>query len=131
MSSLELQQNSHRGNRQNMPLKITREHFVEGSAFPEDEILKMVDYAPLLDQALSVLLHNELRCGNKIRQVAMDWPETGSVFVVLDRRFVGRYQHETFEYVETNDPHYWFAEYNTKHRPLHSVCCLWNEPVGI
>ncbi|SDD85440.1 hypothetical protein SAMN04487996_102350 [Dyadobacter soli] len=104
---------------------------IEGPPFPEDSVHKIVDYASLLDEALSVLLQNELQCGNKILEVAMDWPDTGSVFVLLKRRFVGHYQHDTFKYTEINDPHYWFAEYSTNHRPLHSVCCRWDEPLGV
>lgn len=112
-----------------MSVVITRDHFVERSTFPERDIRQMVSLALLLNESLSVLLHNELRCGNKIAEVAIDWPNTGSVFVLLERRFVGLYEHDTFQYLEVNDPHYWFAEYHSNHKPLHSVCCRWEEPL--
>ncbi|PSL30097.1 hypothetical protein CLV60_10439 [Dyadobacter jiangsuensis] len=107
------------------PLMLTRDHFTEHSSFTEVDLREMASLALKLNEHLSVLLHHELQCGNKIVQVAIDWPNPGSVFVLLDRRFAERYRHDTFEYLEVNDPHYWFAEYSCKHEPLHSVCCRW------
>ncbi len=112
-----------------MPLTLTEDHFVDRGPARRYSIRQMINYARSLDEPLSVLLQTELQCGNKILEVAIDWPDAGSIFILLNRRFVGSYQHETFEYRELDDPHYWFAEYATAHRPVHFVCCPWDNPM--
>ena len=66
-----------------------------------------------LNPALRSLLEAELSLGNSVVETAEDWPQPGSIFVMVGRPFLAR---ESLAPVgvlhrELHDPHYWKEEY--------------------
>ncbi len=62
---------------------------------------------------LNTILKAELGHGNHIVENS-HWPPKCVKLVILENKFSRRYDDQTLEFAEINDPHYWFAEYRTK-----------------
>ncbi len=77
-----------------------------------DEILKS-DQLIGLHRELIKILRAELRAGNSIREIGMDWPEPGGILVRLKKPF--QVAHDPLpaeiQFAQINDPHWWIAEY--------------------
>lgn len=70
-----------------------------------------------LSGKLKKILQAELRAGNTVVKASEgDWPEEGSVFVMLDKPFRTPIQRNSpgIAFTNVNDPHYWKAEYHDK-----------------
>lgn len=91
-----------------------------GLAIPTDKALVLLHQLP---PALQHILDEELKAGNKITDVGDSYPDPGSVFVTLSKRFTGSYKNSGVEYTLTNDPHYWYADYSTRDQPRHMLIC--------
>lgn len=66
-----------------------------------------------LQESLRVLLQAEQSLGNTVVETAEDWPQMGSIFVMLERPFLAQSSvlPEGIVFREVNDRHYWKAEY--------------------
>jgi hypothetical protein len=73
---------------------------------------------------LKPVLEAELKAGNSICETSKGWPLADTIMIFLAQpfkapRFTGD---EQVEYIDTNDPHYWKAEYRDK-RTGHVLAC--------
>lgn len=65
--------------------------------------------------ALRVILDAELDAGNEVIESSTGWPEPDSVFVRLKQPFLSTPPPSSeVEYAESNDPHWWKAEYRSR-----------------
>lgn len=73
---------------------------------------------------LRQILESELAAGNEIGDCSRGWPEKASVIVALKKPFrkVTEARPAGVEYRVIGDPHWWNAEYSTKH-PSHLLTC--------
>lgn len=82
---------------------------------------KKVDYLLIneLSNAMKEILDNELKCGNKIKEIYKgrftNTPDD-SIFIFLEYPFKAEIKNdlESVVYRNINDRHYWKAEYNDK-----------------
>jgi len=72
---------------------------------------------------LQTILDAELKAGNQVLEASRDWPDAGSVFITLIKRFQKNSAvNESVQYNEENDPHYWHADYSCG-KPVHTLAC--------
>lgn len=77
-----------------------------------------------LREPLRALLQAELAVGNIVVETAEEWPQPGSIFVMLGKPFLARPAALPRGVVlrEINDPHYWKAEY-VDENSAHVLAC--------
>lgn len=76
-----------------------------------------------LHPALQKIVAAEVASGNRVVDVGIDWPDTGSVHVTLHRHFTGRHASQEAAFSLCDDPHYWHADYSTAEKPRHLLIC--------
>ena len=84
----------------------------------KDMISKKLDYSLIdeLSSDMKEILDNELKCGNKIKEIykgGFTNTSNDSIFIFLDYPFKAEIKHdlENVVYRNINDRHYWKAEY--------------------
>lgn len=85
----------------------------------KDILSKELDYSLIneLSNAMKEILDNELKCGNKIKEIYKgrftNTPDD-SIFIFLEYPFKAEIKNdlESVVYRNINDRHYWKAEYN-------------------
>lgn len=76
-----------------------------------------------LHPALQAIVAAEVASGNRVCDAGVDWPDTGSVHVTLDRYFDNRHACAQAVFSLCDDPHYWHADYSTVDKPRHLLIC--------
>ena len=86
------------------------------------EILAIENKLRNLNKSLRIILEEELRNGNLVFDVNMDFPEKGSLQVSMQRPFYKVYEIDNVEKYEDVDPHYSGVEYSCG-KPVHAIIC--------
>lgn len=77
-----------------------------------------------LPPVIQGILDAELKARNKVSGVTEDYPDPGSICVTLSKRFLIKHRPGAKAvYALCNDPHYWYAGYETKEMPRHLIIC--------
>lgn len=105
--------------------KYSQKNFADARRFTPQQTNIMLLQLHQLTPALQNILDEELKAGNKVDDVANDYPDPGSICVTLSQRFKRSYKTGSLQYTLTNDPHYWYADYCTTSQPRHMVICGW------
>jgi hypothetical protein len=105
--------------------KYSQKNFADARRFTQQQTNNMLTQLHQLPPALQNILDEELKAGNKVEDVASDYPDAGSLCVTLSQRFKRSYKTGNLQYTLTNDPHYWYADYCTTSQPRHMVICGW------
>jgi hypothetical protein len=71
-------------------------------------------YLANFSKKLSTILASEIKLGNKIDSIGIDYPIKGAVWVMLEKPFLQTYSITNVAYQKVNDIHYWFEEYEDK-----------------
>ena len=67
-----------------------------------------------LSNELEKILYNELKAGNKIREISVGgFEDEKHLYIFLNKTFITKIvnNYNNIKYMEINDPHYWKAEY--------------------
>lgn len=90
----------------------------------EEARLLRESHVGLLHPSLQSILAKEVSLGNEVVESAVDWPQPGSIFIVLAQPFKSRIGElpNDVTYRELNDPHYWRAEY-VQRQVKHILAC--------
>ncbi|MEI0531889.1 hypothetical protein R4I97_10035 [Brachyspira pilosicoli] len=67
-----------------------------------------------LNNELEKILYNELKAGNKIREISVGgFGDEKHLYIFLNKTFITKIVKNcnNIKYIEINDPHYWKAEY--------------------
>ncbi|TXJ48112.1 hypothetical protein [Brachyspira pilosicoli] len=67
-----------------------------------------------LSNKLEKILYNELKAGNKIREISVGgFGDEKHLYIFLNKTFITKIvkNYNNIKYIEINDPHYWKAEY--------------------
>lgn len=68
------------------------------------------DFSPTLTKNLK----SEINLGNTIVETSKDWPKKETIIIFLKEPFIGNYKIKNVDHRNSNDTHYWKAEYLDK-----------------
>jgi hypothetical protein len=105
----------HCAKRRHSPYGLSRELAARAVPVPKGEEARLIrqSHISALHPSLQPLLAKELSVGNAVVETTMDWPQQGSIFIMLAFPFKASVSElpDQVIYRELNDPHYWKAEY--------------------
>lgn len=92
---------------------IINEKTIKGQITKLNEIIKNNNLHKLNNE-LEKILYNELKAGNKIREISVGgFGDEKHLYIILNKTFITKIMnnYNNIKYMEINDPHYWKAEY--------------------
>ena len=90
---------------------IVNEKTIKEQITKLNEIIKNNNLYKLSNE-LEKILFNELKAGNKIREISVGgFGDEKHLYIFLNKTFINKKNYNNIKYIEINDPHYWKAEY--------------------